>query len=250
MNLLLLNYQVCIWIDDIWLGKSFFKFTKSFYKNLESSSKQIYSGIGENNILNIYIPISNKVSGANIIVLCHNALHYFSCNNQQHKRNNKEHTTPLHTSFHQLQEKLWVARMLFLDPFSYFLSGFRRKGALWLHECQYVILSVGKRVFSKMAHRIFLKLLMKLGCLKGKKLMKPYFWEKSLFGDYALKHPENKGFWIFQKISPLVCRFLGFKSCIIMTFMILLKPYVWEKSSSQVKCKNVLSQSDCRIFNL
>ena len=35
-----------------------------------------------------------------------------------------------------------------------------------------------------------------------------------------------------------------------MIFMILLKPYVWEKSGSQVKCKNVLGQSDCRIFKL
>ena len=117
MNLLLLNYQVCICIDDIWLGKSLFKFTKSFFKNLESSSKQIYSGIGENNILNIYIPISNKVSCANIIALSHNALHYFSCNNQQHKRNNKEHITPLHTSFHQLQEKLLSGTNAIFGPF-------------------------------------------------------------------------------------------------------------------------------------
>ena len=33
-----------------------------------------------------------------------------------------------------------------------------------------------------------------------------------------------------------------------MTFIILLKSYVWEKSGSQVKCKNALGQSDCRIF--
>ena len=33
---------------------------------------------------------------------------------------------------------------------------------------QYIIMSVGKHVFSKTAHRIFLKHLMKLGCLKGK----------------------------------------------------------------------------------
>ena len=38
----------------------------------------------------------------------------------------------------------------------------------------YVIMSLGKRVFPKIAHRIFLKLLMKLGCLQGKKLAKPY----------------------------------------------------------------------------
>ena len=35
-----------------------------------------------------------------------------------------------------------------------------------------------------------------------------------------------------------------------MTFMILLKPHVLEKSSSWVKCKNVLGQSDYRIFKL
>ena len=44
-----------------------------------------------------------------------------------------------------------------------------------------------------------------------------------------------------------MCRFFGFKSCI---FMILLKPHVLEKSGSQVKCKNALGQSDCRIFKL
>ena len=35
-----------------------------------------------------------------------------------------------------------------------------------------------------------------------------------------------------------------------MTFMILLKPHVWEKSGSWIKCKNGLSQSDSRIFKL
>ena len=35
-----------------------------------------------------------------------------------------------------------------------------------------------------------------------------------------------------------------------MTFMILLKPHVWEKFGSWVKCKNALSQSDWRIFKL
>ena len=35
-----------------------------------------------------------------------------------------------------------------------------------------------------------------------------------------------------------MCRFFRFKSCTIMIFMILLKPHVWEKSGSQVKCKN------------
>ena len=40
----------------------------------------------------------------------------------------------------------------------------------------YVSMSLGKLVFSKTAHTIFLKLLMKLGGLKGKKLMEPDFW--------------------------------------------------------------------------
>ena len=44
-----------------------------------------------------------------------------------------------------------------------------------------VSMSVGKGVFSKTAHTIFLKLLMKLGCLKGKKLMEPDFLEKISF---------------------------------------------------------------------
>ena len=35
--------------------------------------------------------------------------------------------------------------------------------------------SVGKYVFPKISHRIFLKLLMKLGYLKGKKLREPDF---------------------------------------------------------------------------
>ena len=33
-----------------------------------------------------------------------------------------------------------------------------------------------------------------------------------------------------------------------MTFMILLKPHVWEKSGSRVKCKNALNQSVSRSF--
>ena len=56
----------------------------------------------------------------------------------------------------------------------------------------YVIMSLGKRVFSKTARMIFLKLLMKLGCLQGKKLVEPYFWEK--------KYPKNRDFWILQKM--------------------------------------------------
>ena len=33
-----------------------------------------------------------------------------------------------------------------------------------------------------------------------------------------------------------------------MTFMILLKPHVWEKSGSQVIFKNALRETDYRIF--
>ena len=51
---------------------------------------------------------------------------------------------------------------------SYWTPTCRRKRILWFHHCQYVGRSVGKPFFSKGAHRIFLKLLMKLGCLKGK----------------------------------------------------------------------------------
>ena len=44
----------------------------------------------------------------------------------------------------------------------------KREGVLWFHHCQYVSMPVGKRVFSKTAHRTFLKLLIKLGCLEAK----------------------------------------------------------------------------------
>ena len=50
--------------------------------------------------------------------------------------------------------------------------------------------------------------------------------------------------------SPLMGRFFGFKLCTMITFMIMLKWYIWEKSGSQVKCKIALGQSDCRIFKL
>ena len=62
-----------------------------------------------------------------------------------------------------------------------------------------MIMSERKRFFSKKAGRIFLKLLMKLGCLKGKKLAELDFWEKSHFEGNAQKYPENSVFWILQK---------------------------------------------------
>ena len=63
--------------------------------------------------------------------------------------------------------------------------------------CQYV--SVGKRVFSKTADRIFLKLLMKLGSLKGKKLRKQILGKQSHFWDNAQKHPQEGGILDFAK---------------------------------------------------
>ena len=45
--------------------------------------------------------------------------------------------------------------------------------------CQFVS---SKRVFFKTAHKIFVKLLVRLGSLKGKKLMEPdFFWKKISF---------------------------------------------------------------------
>ena len=41
-----------------------------------------------------------------------------------------------------------------------------------------------------------------------------------------------------------MCRLIGFKSCTIMTFMILLKPLIWEKYDSPVKCKNAVNLSN------
>ena len=87
-----------------------------------------------------------------------------------------------------------------------------------------VSLSVGKCVFSKIAHRIF------MGIIPANTSKIWFFW--------------------FCKKNNWCLYFFGFKSCTIMTFIILLKPHVWEKSRSWVKCKNGVSQSDCRIFKL
>ena len=110
-------------------------------------------------------------------------------------------------------------------------------------------MSVVKLVFSKTAYRVSLKLVMKLCCVNGKKLMEPDFWEKNLIlGMMPQDTPKIGFFWILQKKSPLICRFFGFKSCTIVTNMILLKLHAWKKSGSQVKFKNALGQSDCRIL--
>ena len=58
-----------------------------------------------------------------------------------------------------------------------------------LSVCQYLSMSVGKLVFSKTALMIFLKLLMKLGCCKGKKLPVPDFCKKISFWGKHSKTP-------------------------------------------------------------
>ena len=132
----------------------------------------------------------------------------------------------------------------------YWTPIFKRKGVLWFHHCQYVSMSVGKRIFSKTAHRIFLKLLMKLGCLKGKKLTEPDFWGNLILGIRPVNNPKIWFFGFCKKNSPFICIVFEFKSCTIMTFMIVLKLHIWAKSGSGVKCKNALSLPDCRIFKL
>ena len=47
-----------------------------------------------------------------------------------------------------------------------------------------------------------------------------------------------------------MCRFFEFKSCTLITFMILLKPHVWEKYGPRVKCKNAFGQSITGFLNL
>ena len=65
-----------------------------------------------------------------------------------------------------------------------------------------------------------------------------------------LKHAHKIGFFGFcKKNSLLTCRYFGFKSCTILTFMILLKSHVWEKSGSLVKYKNALGQSNNWRYN-
>ena len=88
-------------------------------------------------------------------------------------------------------------------------------------------------VFSKTPHRTFLKLLMKLGCLKGK------IWRSRIFG-------KNLILRIMPKSNPKIVHWCAN----VLTFIILLKPHVREKYGSRVRCKNALCKSDCRIFKL
>ena len=101
-------------------------------------------------------------------------------------------------------------------------------------------MSAGKRVFSKTAHIIFLELLMRLGCLISKKLTEMDFWEKISLWGKCPEAPPKIGFFGFCQRIVHWCRFFGFKSCTIMTFIILLKHHVWEKSASWVNAKMLL----------
>ena len=46
-----------------------------------------------------------------------------------------------------------------------------------------------------------------------------------------------------------MCRFLGFKSCTLVTFMIMLKPHVYEIPGSWVKYKNALNNQIAGFLN-
>ena len=60
--------------------------------------------------------------------------------------------------------------------------------------------------------------------------------------------PPNRNFFgIFKKISPLTRRFFGFKSCTIMTFMILLNLEVWENLVPELNAK-MLSVNQIALF--
>ena len=79
--------------------------------------------------------------------------------------------------------------------------------------------------------------------VSGEKTDSWIFEKKSHFEDNAKK--KKKFFLDFvKKKTPLICRFFGFKSCITVTFIILVKVHVWEKSGSGVKCKNAPGQTD------
>ena len=73
-----------------------------------------------------------------------------------------------------------IVKILALDYYCW-TPIFRWKGVLWFHHCRYVSMSGDKRVLLKTTQRIFLELLMKLGCLKGKKLTQLDFREKFSF---------------------------------------------------------------------
>ena len=82
-----------------------------------------------------------------------------------------------------------------------FFFGLPPLGEKGPYDITSVSMSVGKRVSSKMALRIFLKLLMKLVCFKSKKLTEPCFLrKKSHFRDNAQKNSKREFFGFCKKI--------------------------------------------------
>ena len=68
------------------------------------------------------------------------------------------------------------------------------------YDSTFAIMSVDEHIFSKMAYRVFLKLLMKLRCLKGKKNDRARFLGKNLILGIMPKNTPKIGFfWILQK---------------------------------------------------
>ena len=92
-------------------------------------------------------------------------------------------------------------KQVILLMLSFFFFGLSPLGEKGPYDITSVSMSVGKRVSFKMAHRIFLKLLMKLVCFKSKKLTEPCFLrKKSHFRDNAQKNPKRAFFGFCKKI--------------------------------------------------
>ena len=99
-----------------------------------------------------------------------------------------------------------------------------------------VCLSVCNTLFSELAHRFFLIFCMKLGVHKGSKVTEPNFWKKISFAQIWAKRAQNgpkMEFLVFsQKSIPLMCTFYCEKWIVLLAFIILWKPHVWETSGS------------------
>ena len=83
----------------------------------------------------------------------------------------KKHVFGLSDGFSGIEKNLKHVEANTSVSNTFWTSAFSCNGVLWFHHCQYVSRSVGEHIFSKMAHKIFLKLLIKLRCLKVKKMM-------------------------------------------------------------------------------
>ena len=75
----------------------------------------------------------------------------------------------------------------------------------------------------------------------GKKTEGAGFLAKNLILEIMPKNTQTIWFLQKKKNIPLIWRFFGFKSCTIMTFMILLKPHVWEKSGNLMPSANQIA---------